>query len=247
LSKGFIGQARHHAVRVLDLLNQVDPAREVSIVGVEPPEIYMFKHDYVDLLPNREAEINQRASRVWLLDEFLLRSTEFYDLRVVNKKRLFDARDNLSRKKIMFHPHCHQRAEGPAPDGLPHGTSATLELLRACGYEVELMDTGCCGMAGTFGYEAEHYELSMKIGKLKLFPALAPPVPPRATPPPDSNARAEMGKKTLNSNLEKAGEGLVLSTGAACRMQIQQGTGLKAIHPVLLIAGLIKEADHAER
>ena len=57
-------------------------------------------------------------------------------------------------------------------DGLPNGTNATVELLRACGYDVELMDTGCCGMAGTFGYEAEHYELSMKVGELKLFPAL---------------------------------------------------------------------------
>ncbi len=142
----------------------------------------------------------------------------------------------------MFHPHCHQRAEGPASDGLPNGTNATVELLRACGYEVELMDTGCCGMAGTFGYEAEHYELSMKVGELKLFPKLrdlAPPVP----------ARSVGGIPSPNSlNLGKAGEGQVVSSGAACRMQIKQGTGVNAIHPVLLVAKLIDEAtDFDER
>ena len=103
-----------------------------------------------------------------------------------------------------FHPHCHQRAEGPVPDGLPSGTSATMELLGSCGYEVELMDTGCCGMAGTFGYEAEHYDVSMKVGELKLFPALAPLV-------------SQSGMPFPNSNLASAGEGLVVSSGAACR------------------------------
>ncbi|HEX9386810.1 MAG TPA: heterodisulfide reductase-related iron-sulfur binding cluster, partial [Anaerolineales bacterium] len=179
---------------------------------------------------------------------YLLRSKEFTDLRVAKKEQLSKSRESFSREKIMFHPHCHQRAEGPSADGLPSGTNATLELLRSCGYEVELLDTGCCGIAGTFGYEAEHYELSMKVGELKLFPALAPPVLRTASRSPNSNVDTAMQKNTLYSNLGRAGEGLVASSGAACRIQIQQGTGVKAIHPIVLIANLVNEAaNHDER
>jgi Fe-S oxidoreductase len=228
LSKGFIDQARAHAERVLDALNRVDPAREVPIIGIEPPEVYAFKHDYVDLLPKREEEIKQRVHTVWLLDEFLLRSREFNDLRVVKIAQLPNSEDNSAAKKVNFHPHCHQRAEGPSSDGLPNGTSATIELLRSCGYEVELMDTGCCGMAGTFGYEAEHYELSMKVGELKLFPKIR-------------EWRAENSNEIdLHSQITNR-KSQIASSGAACRMQIRQGTGINAIHPIMLVAGFVKE------
>jgi FAD/FMN-containing dehydrogenase/Fe-S oxidoreductase len=216
LSKGFIGQARAHAGRVLDLLNDVDPGYEAIVVGIEPPEIYSFKHDYLDLLPQRAQEIEQRAAKAWLLDEFLLRSTEFNDLRVANILRWSSSENTLPTRKVNFHPHCHQRAQGPAPDGLPNGTSATLELLSSCGYHVALMDTGCCGMAGTFGYEAEHYELSMQVGELKLFPEI---------------------------RKEDRGDGAyrVIASGAACRMQIRQGTGVEAMHPILLVAKQVQD------
>jgi Fe-S oxidoreductase len=200
---------------VLDLLNQIDPTREATVVGIEPPEIYAFKHDYLDLLPPRAGEIQQRVDKVWLLDEFLVRSTEFNGLRVANMEQLNSSGNVLPIRKVNFHPHCHQRAQGPSPDGLPNGTSATAELLRSCGWDVHLMDTGCCGMAGTFGYEAEHYELSMKVGELKLFPRIR-----------------EQG-------IADRGEAVV-SSGAACRMQIQQGTDVKAIHPIVLVANLIE-------
>ena len=213
LSKAFIDQARTHAVRVLDLLNQVDPEGEIPVVGIEPPELYMLKDDYMDLLPQRAEELKQRTAHVWLLDEFLVRSAEFMDLRIASRERLSSTETDSSNSKVYFHPHCHQRAQGPSPDGVPNGVHATIELLRSCGYNVELMDTGCCGMAGTFGYEAEHYDLSMQIGKLKLFPAVR--------------------------NLAN-GERIV-SSGAACRMQIKQGTGVHAMHPVMLVAKQIRE------
>jgi Fe-S oxidoreductase len=247
LSKGFIDAAKRHAGTVLDALDQIDPAREAPIVGLEPPEIYSLKHDYVDLLPEREEEITRRTSRVWLLDEFLLRADEFDALRVAMLGQSPTPKDNFS-KKIKFHPHCHQRAEGLAADGLPVGTNATVELLRACGFDVELLDTGCCGMAGTFGYEAEHYELSMKVGELKLFPALAPSAPTpseRGTSPKSGmessqvNQSSTVGFGGLRSVPEGQREG-VISTGAACRMQIRQGTGINALHPVILIADFIK-------
>jgi len=250
LSKGFIDQARRHATRVLDLLNQVDPLREAPIVGIEPPEIYAFKHDYRDLLPERENEIKKCVENVWLLDEFLLRSKEFSNLRIVSMAQLSSKEENLSTKKIMFHPHCHQRAEGPSADGLPSGTNATIELLRSCGYEIELMDTGCCGMAGTFGYEAEHYELSMKIGELKLFPALRTPSPPIDGRPPNPQMNISPLLREFNADLGEVPAGAVgvASSGAACRMQIRQGTGVKAVHPIMLIADLLsKVLNHAER
>jgi FAD/FMN-containing dehydrogenase/Fe-S oxidoreductase len=241
LSKAFIEQARAHAVRVLDLLNEVDPTYLAPIVGMEPPEIYTLKHDYVDLLPQREEEIQKRVANAWLLDEFLVRSAEFDKLRVANIEQQYLSkkskviseqkiassgyrRPRNDTRKIIFHPHCHQRAEGPSVDGLPNGTSATVELLRACGYDVQWMDTGCCGMAGTFGYEAEHYELSMKVGELKLFPQLR-------ELKTDNNRQSKIANRKSE----------VVSSGAACRMQIQQGTGVNAVHPIVLVANFIKE------
>ena len=242
LSKAFIDPARTHASQVLDRLKQIDPGFEVPVVGIEPPEIYTLKHDYIDLLPQRQAEIQQRVDQVWLLDEFLVRSAEFDALRVANIAQYPNFDNDLSIRKIFFHPHCHQRAQGPSPDGLPNGTNATIELLNSCGYDVELMDSGCCGMAGTFGYEAEHYELSMKIGELKLFPIIRKwAAENREFVNKQSSTLAPAAHLPRTQVLGGAGvrKPGVVSSGAACRMQIKQGTGVDALHPVLLVAKLI--------
>ena len=218
LSKGFVDAARRHARKMLGLLNQLDPSCEAFVVGAEPPEIYLLKNDYADLLPESTEEIRARESKVWLLDEFLLRSSEFDALRVA---RLGDRVDGEGKqnesgnqnRKIKFHPHCHQRAEGLSADRIASGANASVELLRACGFDVELSDAGCCGMAGTFGFEAEHYEVSMKIAELKLFPAL--------------RALNREGAKNAKNLSDK-----VVSTGAACRMQVRHGSGLEARHPI---------------
>ena len=100
----------------------------------------------------------------------------------------------------MFHGHCHQKALA--------GTAATVALLeRIPGSEVVELDAGCCGMAGSFGFEAEHYDLSMQIGETRLFPAL------RAEEP----------------------GALVAATGVSCRQQISHGVGREARHPVELV------------
>jgi len=174
--------------------------------------VYCLKHEYFALLPGRRAEIESVVKNVRLLDEFLLRSGAISQLRVATKDQ--STSDSESRK-LIFHPHCHQRAEGLADDGLPAGTSSTVMMLREFGFEVEILDTGCCGMAGTFGYDAEHYELSMRVGELKLFPALH---------------LSKIGNQKLD----------VLSSGSACRLQIQQGAGMKAKHPLEVIADLIR-------
>jgi len=219
LSKGFIGAAKLHAGKILDALIQVDPKHEAAIVGIEPPEIYCLKNDYLDLIPERKDEIASRSAQTWMLDEYLLRSDSFSKLRIGTKGQENNDSDETEENeigsshcndRILFQPHCHQRAEGLAPDGLLSGTSATVELLRVCGYDVDVLETGCCGMAGTFGYEVEHYALSMQVGALKLFPILK-------------------GLENENRQLKVAG------TGAACRMQIKQGAGVEAVHPILLV------------
>jgi len=142
-----------------------------------------------------------------MVDEFLLRVGNWanggFDTPRKNHAGLLNHR-------VVFHPHCHQRAEGLADDGLPSGTSATVEMLKLAGFDVDLIDGGCCGMAGTFGYDAEHYELSMQVGELGVLPKI------RAQ-------RLEIG------------ELVVASTGSACRIQIKHGTGIEAKHPLELV------------
>jgi Fe-S oxidoreductase len=237
-SKGFIEAAKRHASKVLEELTRLDPSGTVPIVGIEPPEMYFFKNEYIDLLPEHRSEIEQRVQNTWLLDEYLLRSPEFSNLRIVNLERTRKIENNAKEtpgkdfRHIKFHPHCHQRAEGLAGDGLPSGTSATVELLRSCGYEVELLDTGCCGMAGTFGYETEHYDLSMNVGELKLFPMLRA-LDGMDTEPGTTSPTSKVG------NLKSK----VLSSGAACRMQIRQGTGVNAVHPIVLVANWLSGTE----
>ncbi len=211
LSKGFIDAAKKHAEKVLDAINVLDSGAGLSIVGCEPPEVYCLKHEYIALLPNRRMEIESITKRVWLMDEFILRNMESDNLLSKVQEQI----PALS-KKIAFHPHCHQRAEGLADDGLPTGTAATVELLRAFGFEVDVVDSGCCGMAGTFGYDTEHYELSMQVGELKLFPYLR---------------ELGIGNKELG----------VVSTGSACRLQIKQGAGKDADHPLVVIARMLNK------
>jgi Fe-S oxidoreductase len=207
LSKGFVDAARRHAEKVLAAIASIDGGAGLNVVGCEPPEVYCLKHEYFALLPGRRAEIESITKNVWLLDEFLIRSGAVNTLReTVDGK--FDA-----TRKITFHPHCHQRAEPLADDGLPTGTASTLALLRAFGFEVGVIDSGCCGMAGTFGYDSEHYELSMQIGELGVLPKA------------------------------RAAEHLV-SSGSACRLQIRQGAGKEAQHPLVLISDqLISEEN----
>jgi len=119
------------------------------------------------------------------------------------------ARQNTA-PKIYLQPHCHQRAEPPHADGLPTGAAATSALLQSLGFDVETLDAACCGMAGTFGYEAEHYELSMKVGE-RLF----------------------------NSEFRIQNSEFVCS-GAACRMQVTQGMGVEGRHPLEIVASRLQ-------
>lgn len=201
MGKSLAAPARRHARSVLDALERLDPKRVLPIVGIEPPEVYCLKNDYADLILSRAEEIASRAAQTWLLDEFLIRSDAFLNLRVARMKD--SSVMQRAAPKIQFQPHCHQRAEPPHMDGLPTGAAATLALLQSVGCEARMIDAGCCGMAGTFGYEAEHYELSMKVGE------------------------------RMNQMIrEQRAESSVVCSGAACRMQVTQGAGVDARHPL---------------
>jgi Fe-S oxidoreductase len=114
--------------------------------------------------------------------------------------------NDLSGRRILFHGHCHQKALA--------GTAATVALLRSIpGADVTEVDAGCCGMAGSFGFEAEHYDLSMRIGELRLFPAIG--------------AEAE--------------QTIIAATGVSCRQQIAHGTGRPARHPIEIFRQAVRE------
>ena len=188
LSKGLVKRARVQAVAMTGRL--VEPAaRGVPIVGVEPSCLLTLRDEYLALLPG-DAAAQAVAAAARLPEELLVEA-------IADGRISMPARNQFSGRRILFHGHCHQKALA--------GTAATAALLRSIpGAEVIELDAGCCGMAGSFGYEAEHYELSMKIGELRLFPAV------RAEP-----------EQTV-----------IAATGVSCRQQIRHGTGRPALHPL---------------
>lgn len=203
ISKGLLPQARKHARKVLAAIEAWDPQRQVPVVGIEPSEIYTLKDEYLDLLPSDEGAV-ALAKRTYMLDEFLLRPSANGASYV---EKLSSISNKTERKFVLLHGHCYQKAQPPADDGIASGAQATAALLSALGFQVEIVNSGCCGMAGSFGYEAEHYDLSMQIGEMVLFPTV-----------------------------RAAANHQVVAAGVSCRAQIASGTGREALHPVSLIA-----------
>jgi len=188
VSKGFLRAAKRHASRVIQDLERLDPSGAVPVLTLEPSELSTLHGDYPDLLLGYSAQRMNRVISASPVEEFLADSGLLADLRVAE-----------SRKSLLFHPHCHQRSDQPFIRDFE-----AADMLRACGYEVRISEAGCCGMAGTFGYEVEHYELSQKIAGLRLVPQI--------------------------EALKGAG---VAATGAACRLQIKQTTGAQVAHPLV--------------
>ncbi|HAQ38516.1 MAG TPA: FAD-binding oxidoreductase [Saprospirales bacterium] len=189
LSKGLIRTAAKIAKEnVLMLKDIVDEHR--PLVGIEPSAILAFRDEYPDLAGETlRPEAEKLAKNALLFEEFFVREAEKGHIDV----SLF----TTEAKEILLHGHCQQKAIA--------STVPTKQMLSFPeNYSVEEIPSGCCGMAGSFGYEAEHYELSMKIGELILFPAV-----------------------------RKAGDQvLVAAPGTSCRHQVKDGTGREALHPV---------------
>jgi len=208
ISKGFLPAARKHATHLVQAIERLDPQGRLPIVGVEPSEIYTLRDEYLDLFPGDE-HVLKLAERAWMIDEFLVRPGTDGQARI---QKWVDKRAGVHQpvqRKVQLHGHCYQKAQLPRPDGLPVGAAASKKMLEYCGYQVTLLDTGCCGMAGAFGYETEHYDISMQVGELSLFPAI----------------RAAL----LDENV------VIAASGVSCQAQIDDGTGVQAIHPILLV------------
>jgi Fe-S oxidoreductase len=168
--------------------------RGVPILGLEPSCLLTLRDEYLEFFP-KDPRAEAVANHSYLIEEFLTLAGDD-NARPVDRLRF---RDDPGRWR--FHGHCHAKSL--------LGTAPMLALLRATGAEVEEIPSGCCGMAGSFGYEAEHYKLSMEIGALKLFPA--------------ARAAAEAGER-------------VCAHGVSCRTQILDGTGVTAVHPIEMLA-----------
>jgi FAD/FMN-containing dehydrogenase/Fe-S oxidoreductase len=184
LAAGMVKEAKDEARRTLQALAAY-LERGISVVGLEPSCVMTLRDEYLTMdLGDSAGEL---ALDSHLLEEFLVREQ--------GAGRLDLALQPLPQKKALLHGHCHQKAFGAMP-----AVQQALKLIP--GLEVEIVETSCCGMAGSFGYEASHFEVSMKMAEMSLLPKV------RAAGP----------------------EVLVVADGTSCRQQIADGAGAKAVH-----------------
>lgn len=192
LSKGLLREAKKIANKNIALLSPLINA-EAPLIGIEPSAILTFRDEYIDLADDDKFEkARQLAKNVFTMEEFIAAEIEKGNV----KKEQF----TKERRLIMLHGHCQQKA-------LSSVTPSIKMLSLPENYSVEVIPSGCCGMAGSFGYEKEHYDLSMKIGELVLFPAVR--------------------NRPENT--------IIAAAGTSCRHQIKDGTKVKALHPVEIL------------
>ncbi|MEI8386305.1 MAG: FAD-linked oxidase C-terminal domain-containing protein [Verrucomicrobiota bacterium] len=197
LSKGLIRRAKSFAEENVRLLSPVVTESE-PLIGIEPSAILGFRDEYPVLVapPLRESA-RALAPHCLLLDEFIAREADAGRITA----ELFTER----QQAIHLHGHCHQKATASLDP-----TIRMLSLPK--NFTVKIIPSGCCGMAGSFGYEAEHYDVSMKVGELVLFPAV----------------------RKLD------GDSVVAAPGTSCRHQIHDGTKRKALHPAEILRAAVK-------
>lgn len=186
ISKGLLAQAQASARRNVDALLPI-AARGVPIVGCEPSCLLTFRDEVLDLVPGDAAQTLARG--VFLIEEFLANEHRRAPLPLAGG----------GGRHVLVHGHCHEKALA--------GVAPLQQVLTAAGYTVEMVDAGCCGMAGSFGFEKEHYEISMAIGERRLLPAVR----------------------------RVASDAIVAATGVSCRQQIAHGSGRRALHLVELL------------
>ncbi len=190
LSKGFLRQAQQLAK---ENLSKIRPVLEsgTPIVGLEPSAILTFRDEYKRLVDD-QGQAERLGAQSFLIEEFLAGEVANG---TITAEHFTDA-----QKKVKIHNHCHQKALS--------NQKVTFDILNLPkNYEVSIISSGCCGMAGSFGYEKEHYSTSMAIGELKLFPSVR-----------------KSGSDTL-----------IAANGTSCRHQIMDGTGRTALHPVTIL------------
>jgi len=208
ISKGFLTQAKLHARHLVDEIQRRDPRGKIPVIGLEPSEIYTLKDEFIDFLPE-DPRVEELAQRAFMIDEYLIRPGSDGNQRL-SKYTPMTGAGNIGTN-VLLHGHCYQKAQPPATDGFPTGMAATAAMLEFVGYSVTSIDDGCCGMAGAFGYETEHYSVSMQVGEQALLPAI------------------RMSESSI-----------IAAAGISCQSQILDGTGRQAFHPISLVARRLK-------
>ena len=189
LSKGLLRSAKKIANENVNLLKDII-SQETPLIGIEPSAILAFRDEYPELVNSElQSAAGKLAKNTLLFEEFMEAEIEKGNIKADDF--------TTNSKRILLHGHCQQKAVA--------STGPTKIMLSLpINYTVEEIPSGCCGMAGSFGYEKEHYELSMNIGEMVLFPSV-----------------------------RKVEEDTIISApGTSCRHQIKDGTGRKALHPV---------------
>lgn len=190
ISKGLLPEAKEIVNRHVDELAG-SVSSDTPLIGIEPSAILGFRDEFLDLADDKEG-IGKISEHTYLFEEFIAKEIDNGNIE-----------NNLFKPlgaQIKYHGHCHQKA-----------LSSLTPLRKTLGLipdtSIQLIPSGCCGMSGSFGYEKEHYDVSMKIGELVLFPEV------RSLPE----------------------DGYVVASGTSCRHQIKDGTNVKSHHPAQLL------------
>lgn len=207
ISKGCLKRARQLAIQNVRMLKEV-VTEGSPLVGIEPSCILSFRDEYPDLVTAKlRNEAIELGTHSLLFDEFLLREIKTGHI----------SRDDFDQTpvEIFLHGHCHQKALV--------GVEVMAEVLRQLlNAKVNIIPSGCCGMAGSFGYEKEHYKTSLAIGEMVLFPTIRKAVLSPLAPHPATAT-------------------YVVAPGTSCRQQILDGTGVRAVHPIELLKSYHKK------
>ncbi len=190
LSKGFLEEAKKLANKNIAFLKD-KISSEIPLIGIEPSAILGFRDEYLRLADDVKSAENI-SKNTFLIEEFLAME--------ISKGNINSEQFTKESKTIKIHAHCHQKALGEQ--------KSTFDILNLpVNYKPTIIPSGCCGMAGSFGYEKSHYKVSMQIGELKLFPAIR---------------KSEV-------------ETIIAANGTSCRHQIKDGTGREALHPITIL------------
>lgn len=204
ISKGCLKYAKKFAVKNVQLLKDKISDR-YPLIGIEPSCILSFRDEYPDLVPAvMRQEALSLAKNCLLYDEFLTKEIAEGN---ISADDFEDA-----KMEIWLHGHCHQKALV----GVEKTAKALDTLLE--GAKVNVIPSGCCGMAGSFGYEKEHYKTSLEIGEMILFPAV---------------------RKAVSQSSDIPA--IVAAPGTSCRQQILDVTGVKAVHPIEILYSHLKQ------
>jgi FAD/FMN-containing dehydrogenase/Fe-S oxidoreductase len=200
LSKGMLTEAKACAEKNVHALKDLIHSN-CPLIGIEPSALLTFRDEYPDLLRNQEQIAAKAiAKHTFTFEEFIAK--------LMDEEKLTSSQFTSKKASCLIHVHCHQKALSSQ-----HFTRKIMNL--PANYEARLIPSGCCGMAGSFGYQDNHYDLSMKIGETTLFPAVR----------------------------EASIDHIIVAAGTSCRHQIKDGTERNSLHPVEALLAALKPTE----